>query len=234
MSSTAYQKGFNIIEVIMAVAIVGLVAAVGWLYWQNSSTTNVNKDEVQTTQAPSQDEARPSTKTHTSSDIGVAFDYPSTWTSEKIPSSAIYDQRAGSETMLLKAPSGFSIFFASYATTGLGGAGPCDGVLREVTNEGITRIGKGSVVSLYFNNDFYLVLTENENIKNGPGACGVGSGLQFRETSFSTDPEGNCCTKPYQIGFGTVILGQEPISTTKPSDKEYMEAVEIIKSLRTV
>lgn len=237
-----YQSGFSAVEVVMMVVIIVLLGAVGWLFWDK--IMNKPASETVTTSATSTKSSSPSptvsTKTYTAKGINVAFDYPSTWTvtPDSNQSRSKYveiGQVSGSERTLVKAPSGFTLRFNAVAFDGLGGTGPCNGVVRDYKLEGTTTIDNSYVQSFTFNDNFILWVSranpvncawtdDDETDMNYPTI------LHVRDSRLSSD--GMTFTEPFEIEFGTTVFGEYAASKTKPSDQEYKQAVEILKSLR--
>lgn len=79
------DSGFGIVEILVAIVVVGLMVAVGWLYYSNSKEQVDNsgaQHEQQTPKEhPKQDAA--DTREMTDSAIGVKFSYPKGWVTLK-------------------------------------------------------------------------------------------------------------------------------------------------------
>ncbi len=235
------QSGFNVVEIVMAIVIVGLIGAVGYLFWDkivNKPTDS--KTAAASTQSPSPTPTPTvSTKTYTSGGLGVAFDYPSTWTLSPNPASHTqkYYSAPGSESKLVKAPSGLTMFFNTLATDGLGGTGPCDDTITDFTDEGTAQLDKAYVQSFTDNGVFILRVSSSQS-KDYIHAVGCptlsyDSMVNVREASVAAD--GSTLTEPYEVEFGTTVFSEDnTISKTRPSEQEYKQAVAILKSLRKV
>lgn len=226
------QNGFSVVEIIMAIVIVGLLAAVGWLYWDKVAT-KAGDNGTSTSSIQSKQSA--TLKTYTSKDLGVAFDYPQSWTVTPNTKSKFKDSVQGGENMLVKASSGFTMLFNTVATDGLGGTGPCEIAIKDFVYEGTPKIDKAYVVSFNDNGTFVLRLSISKTADYGPVSCpnlDYGSIVNIKDPTLSSD--GLKITKPYQLLFGTFVFDEDAISKTRPSDKEYKEAVDILKSVRKV
>lgn len=70
------QSGFSVVEIIMAIVIIGLLAMVGWLYWQNTAKDNA---ATSSKQATSPQKVSSNNKIYTSSKYGFSFEYPMDW-----------------------------------------------------------------------------------------------------------------------------------------------------------
>lgn len=72
------QSGFSVIEIIMAVVIIGLLSAVGWLYWTNTAknpNTKLGTDKKIDSQPKSS-----LNNTFTDNNHIYSFEYPKNWT----------------------------------------------------------------------------------------------------------------------------------------------------------
>lgn len=239
MAKNVKNNGFSVIEIVMAVAIVGLVVAVGWLYFGNVVNKNSRGDEMNSSKNAEQKSA--TLKSHVSSGLGVEFDYPSTWsvtqnTDTKLAKGDFNSAQNGSENLLVKSPSGYTLLFNTVATEGLGGTGPCDNVNdQSIVYEGDSKVGKSYVINFVDNGAFVLRLSSSKSGIVSPISC---PSLDYASLIDVKEPvrtaNNLCCATPHQFEFGSLVWNEDPISKTKPSDKEYKEAVEILKSVRKI
>lgn len=79
------DSGFGVVEILVAIVVVGLMGAVGWLYYSNNkeqAKDSAPQHEQQVSkEQPSQEAAN--TLELTDSEIGVKFSYPKSWVTLK-------------------------------------------------------------------------------------------------------------------------------------------------------
>lgn len=79
------DSGFGVIEILVAIVVVGLMVAVGWLYYSNSKEqvdeSGAQHEQQTPKEQPKQDAA--DTLEMTDSELGVKFSYPKSWVTLK-------------------------------------------------------------------------------------------------------------------------------------------------------
>lgn len=119
------QKGFSVVEVVMGVVVVGLLGALGWVYWTN--VANKPKDETKSSETNSTVVKSSPTpvakKTYNSESLRLAFDYPADWTltdKTKVKGSTNTSEW---DKVEVKSSDGFVVTLTSIPS-GIGWAGP--------------------------------------------------------------------------------------------------------------
>jgi len=253
------QRGFSVVEVIMAVVIVGLAGAVGWMFIQNATKNtktdntsvknSIKQDSTKKTQSPATPTTTPvansqspkpsptvAIKTYKSPHWNLAFDYPASWTLTDNPDhDYVIDADADIDYMLLKSPSGFKLYFDSYLLDGLGGACGPDGPSK-INN--ITFYGESGLSGIYAvsysdaknSSSFHLHLSQDKTNETLLSDC---LGRETVVTPKSLNIKTNQ-GKSVQILFHFTNMGSDGKSQQKPNSKELTEAAAILKSLRKI
>ena len=82
------EKGFGIVELILIIVVIGLIMAVGWLFFdrqkeKNNETTGNNVQQQVVKNTETQEETKPdptaSWQTYTNVNGKFSFKYPPTW-----------------------------------------------------------------------------------------------------------------------------------------------------------
>jgi hypothetical protein len=236
MSIRHHQSGFHAIEILITIALVGLTGAVGWLYWSNVASKPAATTTASAT-ASTNTSKNTATKTYTSKGLGVAFDYPAAWA--VIPNTSDNTNHRGdvdgSEHMLVGSPSGFTLHFNTAAWSGLGGTGPCDDTITDFVSEGKPQLDNAYIQSFKDSGKFVLWISSSNTkdyIKTDCPSMNYNSIIDVKDPATTSD--GMNITAPYQLEFGTAVYGEDTITTTRPSEQEYKQAVAILKSLRKI
>lgn len=215
------QNGFSVVEIIMAIVIVGLVGAVGWLFWNqatgktaSSASTSSVADKKSPQVSP---ESTSGIKTYQNKALGIAFNYPSTWTLSDSTSSR-YKSIDSDDIKKVQSPDGFILVFSTLSLSGYGGAGPCPAV------SGFKNFGASKISNVY------TIIQDDSSVKNGII-------LQLSNTQTEKDANTNCMyqdmiqlrepsedMQPYGFTFGT--MG----AISRPSDKDLNDAAAILMS----
>jgi prepilin-type N-terminal cleavage/methylation domain-containing protein len=81
----ANQKGFSVVEILIVLAVVGLIGGAGWYVWHSRAskdTSSTTSPSTSTTTKPNTVESTPSNLSKYDDDY-VSFSYPSDWKVEK-------------------------------------------------------------------------------------------------------------------------------------------------------
>lgn len=223
------QSGFGALEIVSAIAIVGLLAVVGWFAYSTITKNNSQADRAQSapTKDITQNAKKVAKKTYTSSQLGLSFDYPADWVVKTNPTNGnagTGDNSAG-DNMVVVSPTGYTLFFDELAPSGLGGICPAIET-TDFTLFGKTNLSLESYVVGYSHNDIYklIVSTKPDQAAANNDSCTYNSVLQLAEFTDENTPT--------IALFGSYALGQEQVSTTKPSGSELQQAADILLSLR--
>lgn len=224
--------------IIVSLIVLGGLGTAGYIYVQGLTEQNGTAAvaTVSPTPTPSTT-AKPTpqaakTLTYEQKDLGVAFDYPSTWTVKANDSADdFYGTKDNKDyRQLVVSPQGFTMLFNLLVTDGLGGAGPCDRKITAFESLGDTKIAGAYVVGYILNGKYVLNVSTDKTQAGTEKDCLRYNGIvKIKEMTNTSDTSK---MKPYALTFGTDTVGAEPVSTTKPSDKELKEAVAILQSLR--
>jgi len=224
------QSGFSALEIIMAIVIVGLLAAVGWLFYTNVSKKSepVADTKSTSTEQTKTETKAPSTKTYTSTYLKLAFDYPADWTVKKNENSSTKGElgyNANGDKLLVVAPGGSTMFFDESKPDGLGGV--CiPSEMTDFKKFGKTKLPQDSYVVGYTRTDaYYLYVTG----KSGQDAaysdpCRYDSLIKISERSEQDIPN--------IVSFGSYAIGEQQVSTSKPDTGVLDQAAKILLSLR--
>lgn len=230
------QSGFSIIEIIMVIVILMLLGTVGWLFW-DKITNKPAANKVATVQSKSLSPTPSPTvsnKTFNAQSIGVAFEYPSSWT----PLDASdYPFKANSPLDIhktLKSQNGFELVFSTLSATGLGGTGPCPQVTG-FQNHGESKIPGVYVVSMDDGKGgIILQLSANKTEQDQSTKCMYQNIISISEPKYASNND-MYTVKPYAFTFGTFASydsNGNAGSTPKPSSKDMNDAVMILKTAR--
>lgn len=230
------KKGFSIVEITLVVVLVFAVGAAGWYVWDANSTSQTNDQaktgRIDNNEAETSPDQETKQKTYKSDYLGLAFDYPETWTvrvNENTNNPGTPEaMNTNGDRLLATSPNGFTMFFDQTKKMGLGGS--CE--YQPVENFELAaslKLGNKNayVISYSSNGQYYLYVSETnvESAING-GGCEYSGIVQLEELS-STDT-------PNAVLFGNWVLGEKIVSTQKPQDDEHAQAIEILSSLRVV
>lgn len=111
-----YQKGFGVIEMVIIVAIVGLIGAIGWSLYDRQIKSS---DDGTTQQAPTDDESTTYTrsttppsdwKTYSNEKYKITLSYPADWT----VSESVFTKKAGEELQNVYSKDATEIFVLCY------------------------------------------------------------------------------------------------------------------------
>lgn len=236
------QYGFSTLEGVLIVAVIGLLGAVGWLFWNNIA--NKTTPQNTTTESTSQESPAPSsttTQTYISKPTQLTFDYPSDWKLEDDSDSYTFEfesegNRGTQDHKRLTSPDGFILYFSSRSYGGMGGSGPCERTLTDFKNHGSSKLG-ASAVSYTINSNvgsvLFLYLTNNSSHTSAANNClGYDGIIKIAEPK--ADSDGYYSSEPYAVEFGASALGRNNYNPEppKPSDKDFEAALGILKSLR--
>lgn len=230
------QSGFSVVEIVMAVVIVGLIGAVGWLFWDKIASKPADNASVANNQATKKSTAPTADlETFSAKSIGVAFDYPSHWTPLDADG---YPFKSGAPLDIHKtftSPDGFKLTFSTMSATGLGGTGPCPQVTG-FKNYGESKLDDKYVISMDDGKGGILLrLDSNKTEEDQSANCMYQNIINMSEPEYNTEIDDTYTVKPYAFTFGT-FAGYDDYgntkSTAKPSDKDLKDAVEILKSVR--
>lgn len=175
------------------------------------------------------------TNSYISPHWNIAFDYPSTWTLSDNSKEHNYDTSTDVDHLLVKSPSGFKLYFNTYLTDGIGGACGPDGPskIANIKIHGESDLNGIYAVSYSDENDsssFYLHLSKDATNKDLQDDC------LFRYTVVTPLSLGikNSKGEVVSIILNFDSLGINQTSQQKPNDKEYNEAVNILKSVHKI
>lgn len=224
------QSGFSALEIIMAVVIVGLLAAPGWMFYSNV----VNSDESakqDTSLATIDKKDKPSqndTKTYTSRYLNLAFDYPSSWSVKDNPNSNTRGEKGynhNGDKLLVASPSGYTMYFNESKPDGLGGA------CMPIETSDFTLFGKtkletdSSVIGFTYEDTYYLYVSSNSTQQQiNETNCRYDGLIELRERQEQDAPN--------IISFGNFVVSEEIVPKQKPSQAELEQAAAILLSLR--
>jgi prepilin-type N-terminal cleavage/methylation domain-containing protein len=89
------QKGFSVVEVLLVVAVVGLLGGVGWLVYdrqqskndttQSTASQTSQTDKQQTTNGQETTNAYEGMTAYSNSTYGITFYHPKDWKTEEVP-----------------------------------------------------------------------------------------------------------------------------------------------------
>lgn len=224
------QSGFSVLEIIMAIVIVGLLVAVGWLFYSNVSKKSEPTADTKTTATEQKkpEEKAAATKTYTSTYLKLAFDYPTDWTVKKNENSGTKGEagyNANGDKLLVAAPGGFTMFFDESKPDGLGGV--CiPSEMTDFKQFGKTKLSQDSYVIGYMRTDTYYLYVTN---KSGQDAA---YNDPCRYDSLITLGDRSEQDIPNVVSFGSDIIGEQQISTSKPDAAVLDQAAKILLSLR--
>ena len=81
-------KGFSVVEILIAIVIVGLISGAGWYMWQSKNKSDINTITANTTRTATTNNStqKPAEATlpadyiwYENKDIGFKFAYPKSW-----------------------------------------------------------------------------------------------------------------------------------------------------------
>ena len=228
------QKGFSAVETVMAIVIVGLLAALGWMYWTN--VANKPKDDTSSSKVVSSVKESPSPlvvkKAYSSDQFKLAFDYPAGWSlTEKIKpqnsTSAEWD------TVEIKSSDGFVITLTIVPS----GVGFCCGPYQPRNIKDFKFLGDSqfegvSVVSYVITVDSKeTVVAELAEYKEIQGAIDdqFGANIVFNQAFPGVDRDKFQPGVPVAASFSG---SGQPGATV--NSKTLEEAIEVLKSLRKI
>lgn len=235
------QSGFSVIEVVMAIVIVGLLGVVGWMYWTNigNGTTNTHTATTQETETKTKTPAPTPTplplKTYKLKTQPLAFDYPATWSTQ----ATLYTGKGSvnSESVEVSSPDGFTLQLGTFGD-GLGGTGPCDRSISDFKYEGSvdpTLKSDNGIVSYMLDKKTFILNIAGKTLDETKQNCRGYQELVNLRTILTGSENGEVGEEAAtNLVFGTNVLFQNAVSTSEPSDSVYKEAVTILKSLRKV
>lgn len=232
------QGGFSVVDVVMAFVIIGLLGALGWMYWTNIGNRTTNAQTAATQETKTKTPAPTPTplplKTYKLKTQPLAFDYPATWSTQ----TTLYTGGSvNSESVEISSPDGFTLQLGTFGD-GLGGTGPCDRSISDFKYEGDvdpTLKSKQGIVSYVLDKKTFILNIAGKTLDEAKQNCrgyqelinlrGILTGSENGEAGEETATN---------LVFGTNVLFQSVVLTTKPSDSVYKEAVAILKSLRKI
>lgn len=131
MRSFKNQRGVAVIEIILILLVLGVLAFVGWNYYQAKYKATPNKQSKQSNQNGSKKTVSEyeGWKTYTSVDEGLSFKYPSDWSLKKDPKIVDEDGKKY-EKVTLTGPNNFQVKYVLQNLDGIGGACPECGIFE--------------------------------------------------------------------------------------------------------
>lgn len=227
----------KILWIVAALILFAGGGTAGYVYY-SSTTGQTGTNITANTSTPSVTPVPTATlKTFASTNIGVAFDYPSSWTVAPNEAATDFFPKENNDRLVVRSPDGFTLFFNTLAPSGLGGSGPCDRTITNFVVNGETKIKGAHVVSYVGDGDFVLQVSKEPTAASAQKDClRYNSVIEVAEPTMEKDENGLniATTHPYAIEFGTYILGETVVSTEKPNENVLKEATAILMSLRRV
>ena len=228
------QSGFSIVEIILAIVVVGLAGMVGWMYMQNTSKSSETNNSTLIKNSNSQQgrvnpvKATPvTTNTYKSKSLNLAFDYPSTWTIAPNDRENFYDTLYG-DRILVKSPEDHALLFNTLSPKDKDKRTGCVTGLKDYKFEGLSRI-IGTYILSYSLYDIPSIVLSNNAIAGSIKQDCANKNTQIKIARPSE-------TTPYVVEFGNYVSSEVTTLGDKfePGSQEYKEAVAILKSLRKI
>lgn len=77
------QRGFSVVEILVAIVIVGLIGGVGWYIWQSTNKKGSEQPTAQTTEEIKKEESAVKQGYTLYTDSNLSLQYPDAWTPYK-------------------------------------------------------------------------------------------------------------------------------------------------------